>query len=231
MAIPILAYHNISNKFEPGVTRNTIHQFKNQMEWLFRNGYQTITLNDYHAFESKTVSKSSKKTIIITFDDAYESLANAAAIMQEFGFIGCTFAISDYVGRSNLWDYQLLNRKIQHADYKLLKQLLLSGWEVGSHTKTHAFLPFLSDNEIIREIKTSKETLENHLNVSIKSISYPYGKCNAKIRKIAKDMGFQTGVSLGMKKTSQHDLMNLHRVGIYLFDIKPIFQKNFIRTF
>lgn len=226
MAVPILAYHSLSDKFEPGITRTTLSQFRKQMQWLYRNGFSTWTLQQYIQYNNNPLSAPENK-FIITFDDAYSCLAEAAEIMSEYDFTGSCFAISDYVGKENSWDYQFLNHKLLHADYSLLRQLIAAGWEVGSHTKTHAYLPALSNAEIKQELQQSKSVLEDNLSEPVATLSYPFGKCTDDVCKIAQNCGFKVAVSLGMEPRESINWYNLPRIGVYLFDILPVFKNKF----
>ncbi len=199
------------------------------MNWLYRNGFSTSTLQEYWQYLYGAIKIPANK-VVITFDDAYVCLEDAAEIMAEFGFRGCCFAISDFVGKSNSWDYQFLNRKLQHADYRLLRQLVSEGWEVGSHTKCHAFLPTIPHPTVFENLQQSKVDLENNLGVPVSSLSYPYGKCNKTICEMAKKCGFKIAVSLGMPRQQPHDLMNLPRIGIYLFDNIFLFARKIEQT-
>ncbi|KAA3616054.1 MAG: polysaccharide deacetylase family protein [Calditrichaeota bacterium] len=224
MAIPILAYHAVSNVIGAGIARTTISQFRKQMTWLSQNGFSTITLHEYFTRHQNQLPVGAK-SIIISFDDSYECLDAAAKIMSEFNFVGCCFVISDYVGKTNAWDYQFLNHRAMHADYSLLEKLLETGWEVGSHTKTHAFLPDLSISEVEHELYVSKAVLEKNLGIQIRSLSYPFGKCNESVIAVAKEAGYVLGVNLGMQPQSTINFMKLPRIGIYLFDFLPAFSK------
>ena len=59
-----------------------------------------------------------------------------------------------------------------------LKKMLDLGFEIGSHTKTHArFIDISKEQNIMtEEIKGSKIDLERKLNISCKYISWPFGK-------------------------------------------------------
>ena len=228
MAVPILAYHAVSTKFEPGITRTTLSQFKIQMQWLHRNGFSTWSLQQFSQQRHKQIPLPNDK-FIITFDDAYTCLADAAEIMAEFGFKGSCFAISDYVGKDNSWDYQFLNRKLYHAGYPLLRTLLAAGWEVGSHTKTHCYLPALSRSVVRQELQQSKTELENNLSAPVVTLSYPFGKCTDEICFIAQHCGYEVAVSLGMGMPKSVNTLNLPRIGVYLFDNLPLFERKFMQ--
>ncbi len=65
------------------------------------------------------------------------------------------------------------------------------GIEFGSHTHSHVILTQLYEKEIIKkEIKKSREILEQHFQKPIQSLAYPDGKWNVSIAKMIKEAGY-----------------------------------------
>jgi peptidoglycan/xylan/chitin deacetylase (PgdA/CDA1 family) len=79
----------------------------------------------------------------------------------------------------------------------------LNKWGVafGSHTVTHPKLKLLSEPDLEREIRISKETIENELGASIYSFAYPYAfpeqdrAFSHRLRDALKGAGYHNGVS------------------------------------
>lgn len=70
--IPILLYHKIKDKEEDSTLCVSVEDFKKHMEYLYKEGYRTIKIDElinFYRGESKILSKS----IIITFDDGYKN--------------------------------------------------------------------------------------------------------------------------------------------------------------
>ena len=68
---------------------------------------------------------------------------------------------------------------------EMLTSLKSSGWEIGSHTRTHPNLTELPDFQVNAELRISKKRLEEILNTNIVSLAYPYGAYNNRIKSIA----------------------------------------------
>lgn len=66
-----------------------------------------------------------------------------------------------------------------------LQELQSLGWEMSSHTHTHAYLNQITYEEVEYEIKTSKETLEN-LGLKCTTMCVPYGFYNDNVLEIAR---------------------------------------------
>jgi len=69
-------------------------------------------------------------------------------------------------------------------------------FSIASHCINHCYLTTLSEEDIIFELKKSKEILEDKLRLPIKTICYPDGKNNENIRQLSKNCGYKYGLSL-----------------------------------
>jgi peptidoglycan/xylan/chitin deacetylase (PgdA/CDA1 family) len=85
-----------------------------------------------------------------------------------------------------------------------LLDLSKSGFTIGCHTHTHPDLTDLSVAEIEREVKGSKQILEDLLGQGVSAFCYPYGACNSLAASVVRQSGFDVaftvdlgGVSLG----------------------------------
>lgn len=67
--------------------------------------------------------------------------------------------------------------------------------EIGAHTSTHPFLSELSAEDQRREIKASKDYLEDILMRPIQTFSYPHGRYTKESVDIVKELGFHCACS------------------------------------
>ncbi|MBI4720336.1 MAG: polysaccharide deacetylase family protein, partial [Chitinivibrionia bacterium] len=78
------------------------------------------------------------KTLAITFDDAYEELADQLPILiNTFGIKPCVFVPTAFIGRRNEWDYTRRLLPAKHLNIGQLRELAATGVEVGSHGHNH----------------------------------------------------------------------------------------------
>ncbi len=80
---------------------------------------------------------------------------------------------------------------------------------VGAHTKSHGNLAGLSEKEVVRELRESREYIEEACGTPVRHLSYPYGeRANAGPREfeIARQLGFASAVT-----TSSGTLRPEHR--------------------
>jgi peptidoglycan/xylan/chitin deacetylase (PgdA/CDA1 family) len=88
-AVPILMYHGIVR--EPDGINTSRRTFIKQMEMLYTNGYQTITLAEYIRFRRGEFTLPARP-IIITFDDGRkDSFYPVDAILKKLGFTAVLF--------------------------------------------------------------------------------------------------------------------------------------------
>ena len=172
--IPILAYHKVEPRFEWGITRVTPKQFEKQMNYLSQTGYRTISLEQ--CLQQSQQSRA-ERTIVITFDDAYESVYKYAfPILNRFKYTATVFVITSFVGKLNRWDVNLGGIRFQHLNWRQLRKLAEAGWELGSHSATHPDLLNCSDSELWRELDSSKKEIERYTGAKADFFSYPFGR-------------------------------------------------------
>lgn len=198
MNLPILLYHKITydNERTNDNFSISLSDFKNQIEFLKNKNYESITQNDLlNSLTNKT--KLPKKSIMITFDDSYESLLTLAKpILENAGFKATVFVVSKSIGMYNFWDNPDEKSKVPCLDKNSLLSLVKDGWEIGSHSLTHAHLAKITEDKAIKEIYGSKFDLEQSLKIGILSFAYPFGEFNAKIKELVIKAGYKLGFSI-----------------------------------
>jgi peptidoglycan/xylan/chitin deacetylase (PgdA/CDA1 family) len=103
------------------------------------------------------------RPVVITFDDGDASVyTHAFPIMRELGFSGVNYLVFNYVGTEG------------YLNVDQLKELSLAGWEVGSHTMTHADLT--KSQAVEWEVAQSRRSLEELLGVPVETFAYPFGE-------------------------------------------------------
>lgn len=194
-------YHSISvpanRNIHPYFETNTSPQvFESQMRYLSEHGYSTISPDDVVALLSSGTADSRKK-VVITFDDGFRDFyTNAAPILKNYGLTATMYLPTAYINQGGK---PLLGKEC--LSWTEVRELHANGMNFGSHTVTHPTLRFMAENELEREIRNSKETIENELGVSITSFAYPYAfpehdKAFAhRLRDLLKSSGYDNGVS------------------------------------
>jgi len=193
-------YHEIGNG------RNglyvTVDDFRAQMDYLFTNGYRTITMAK--AQELLASGQIPSKTVVLTFDDGYaSSYTKAWPIMKEHGFTGTIFVCSSFPGRPD------------SLTWEEIKSLQAEGVEIGSHSQNHADLKQAGSSVLYAEIVSSKKILEEKLGVPIKSFCYPSGAYNENTPDVVKEAGYTSAVTVVFGQASpQNNIYLLPRVRV-----------------
>jgi len=222
MRIPVLMYHKVS----PGKKekyRIIPERFTNQMEYLSKKGYQTISPDELLGVVRKRRILP-EKSVLLTFDDGYkDNFTYAYPILKKYHFKATIFLVTQYMGRKSEWS----KREEETLSWEEIIEMKEEGFSFGSHTHTHPNLLELSRDKVLSEIRDSKKILEGRLGEPIKFFAYPYGKFNSQIRDMVKEAGYLGAFStLPGKNTKNEDPFLLRRILIRGYDTKPHFILN-----
>ena len=228
MSPTALVYHKVDDKIELGVTRVTTANFQNQIDLLLRRGYTFKTLSGIKN------DRSNNKSVAITFDDAYESVfLNAYPVLKAYSLPATIFVISDFIGKDNTWDLNVGNIKFRHASLDQLKIMKDSGWEIGSHSKTHRDMRTLESEDLKEELNDSKAILERELESEVKIISFPFGKTSESVIDSAIEAGYESGTifhPMSQRFNKKHEAFLIKRLGVYLWDYEFFFKSKFAES-
>lgn len=104
------------------------------------------------------------RPVVITFDDGWDTDATVALPqLKAAGFPATFFLNPALLGRAG-W-----------MSWEQVEALLEAGMEIGSHGLDHTLLDDLSDAELERQIKGSKDMLEARLGRPVETLSLPGG--------------------------------------------------------
>lgn len=174
----VLGYHRIVNdgkiEFSFDVTEN---QFRQQLDFLKRSNYKTISIESYkNAIENN--KQIVEKSIIITFDDGYEN-NQALKILREYKIPATFFVVTKefYLPFSRFNKFTLQDVKQIDADPL---------FSVYSHGKTHVNLTLttVTPETLHQELYDSRKFLEDNLGGTRDIIAYPYGAFNSKVSNV-----------------------------------------------
>lgn len=202
--IPVLNYHKVENNVSNPLALSA-QDFAEQMEYLYKNGYTTISPDQLLDHLQKNTPLPAKP-VLITFDDGYQDNYIAAyPIMKKYGFTATIFLISDRIGHDD-W----------YMNWDQIQEMRLSGFVFGSHTLSHVSLSEISREEALFQLVNSREGIEWKLDVPVKYFAYPSGDYNAEVEKIVQHAGYKAAfaVKFGrVEKTS--DVYSLDRIPIF----------------
>ena len=214
-SIPVITFHKVDPSFEWGVTRVTPRQFRKIVKNIKDHGYESINLSE--VFQNR--ENIPDKPVVFTFDDAYESVYEyAVPVLKESGFSAVFFVITDFVGKENLWDVNLGGLHFKHMTWSQIREVQKSGFEIGSHTVSHADLTRLDKRRVKREIFESKDKLQQNIGTEIKYISFPFGRYNDCVIDLCREAGYMGACSYWVHKEDAGKNFVIPRRAWYLFD-------------
>ena len=182
--VPVLAFHG----FAPAETKNQlfadnkwiddIEGFEQQMQYLYDNGWTTLTADEFYAWHSGEI-EIPKKSCLLTFDDGYyEMYYTILPILQKYDFNATCFIVGSYtpdltasynpkirnmIGWDKIQDIKSIDANIQFESHSYN----LHGYDSDGNE------PWSS---------ATREQLENDFNMNsvydFKYMAYPYGGYN-----------------------------------------------------
>jgi peptidoglycan/xylan/chitin deacetylase (PgdA/CDA1 family) len=172
--IPILMYHRISSSPEPGAhpyfrLNTSAAAFEGHLRFLKDNQYSALTLDEAGRFLS-TSEGHDRKYVAITFDDGYRDFyTDALPLLQKYGFTATVFLPTRYID-----DRRQAFNQVHCLTWSEVRESQACGIAFGAHTVTHPQLAHLERHEVRAEVLRSKEQIECHLGLPVRSFSYPF---------------------------------------------------------
>lgn len=167
-------------------------EFRKQMLKLKEEGAYFATLDEVIKFRDE--GKYPEKCVWVSFDDIDKSVyENAYPILKEMNIPFTLFVIAGQVSNNDF-------NNLQMATWDDLREMKKSGLvSFGSHTynmhyledNKASFLDSSKYDEFKKDIIKSKNVIEDELNVSVKSIAYPFGETSDGVTKIVKEANFK----------------------------------------
>jgi peptidoglycan/xylan/chitin deacetylase (PgdA/CDA1 family) len=195
----IVAYHAVSSTWRSplAVSEETLWH---QLDLFRRRGYIGLTLADSE--RRRLEGQLPPRSLVVTFDDGFHSVLRAKPILEELGFPATVFVVTSLVDSGLPLEWPGLEEVgIDDADdrtslsWEELGELREEGWEVGSHTVTHAHLPDLDDARLEEELTLSRDAVAARFG-SCDTISYPYGLADRRVAAAAERAGYVGAVTL-----------------------------------
>jgi peptidoglycan/xylan/chitin deacetylase (PgdA/CDA1 family) len=177
-AVAFLMYHEVEVpgrplcQDAPGYVRYVVREseLRAQIDRLKRAGFAGVSVGG--AFSGV---EDAGRRVAITFDDGCETdLTVAAPVLHGAGFGATSYVTVEHVGRRG------------YLSRAQLRELADTGIEIGSHGATHRYLHDLGDDEVARELSTSKKALEDATGRAVVHFSCPGGRWDRRIATAAR---------------------------------------------
>ncbi len=196
--VPVLMYHKIGGETGNDAVISPA-RFAGQMEWLYKNGYRTLSLEELEAYVAGK-AELPPKPVVLTFDDGYrDTYEIAMPLLKKYGFKSTVFVMLADAERHLTWDE--------------LREMKAAGMAVQPHGYTHRDLGAMSPAQQATEIARAKEVLDRTLGQNSRYYCYPNGSYNEQTFRLLREKGFALAVTIdpGWVKRGDNPLL-LRRV-------------------
>lgn len=216
--VVVLLYHHLlqdsDNKNKNNGAVVSVENFEQQMKYLYDNGYETISIKELNRYLKHKTSLP-KKSVLITFDDGYESnYVYAYPILKAYHFKASIFMITGLITdksqgfNPDKLSFMSKEEMVESRDI----------FEFACHTNNlHRLEPggksalvALGETEVIKDLDMSKQWVDT------KFFAYPYGQYSKEVEGILKKQGVE--LAFTVKKGAIDRKCNrfeLNRVPIY----------------
>ena len=204
--VPVLNYHQVNDEKHSALTLH-VDQFKEQMEYLHNQGYNTITLAQlYDYLENGT--ELPNKPIVITFDDGYvDNYKNVLPILKEYNMKATLFMISDAANTPGF------------VSTEQMHQMEAGGFDIQGHTNHHKILTKIDLTELPDALLGGKTSLEGILGEPIEYLAYPGGFNDMLVQYVTKQSGYKMAFTVQPGTVQPGDnLYALNRLAIFQGD-------------
>jgi len=172
--VQILFYHRIADATQNPWTMDC-ENFAKQVDWLTQR-FDIVTLAE--AQRRIRSGANDRPTAVITFDDGYADNCDFALPLlldQNVPFV--YFVTSGNVLSGEPFPHDIARREpLQPNSVADIRELAEAGVEIGAHTRTHANLAQVPEQQLYDEIVGSKIDLEDITGQPVKHFAFPFGQ-------------------------------------------------------
>jgi peptidoglycan/xylan/chitin deacetylase (PgdA/CDA1 family) len=207
-AVPILMYHVIAAPPAgapfPGLYVEPA-EFAEQMHALASAGWHAVTLDQVEEYWRRGVSLGTRKPIVISFDNGYNSqYTQALPVLRGLGWVG-----DENVQLTGLPPSQGGLGAAQ------IRGLLAAGWELDTQGISHADLITLDAVQLQQQVAGARATLQRRYHVPVNWFCYPSGHYDATVVAAVKAAGFTGSTTVVPGWAHPHeDRYRLHRLRV-----------------
>jgi peptidoglycan/xylan/chitin deacetylase (PgdA/CDA1 family) len=212
----VLCYHALSWQWQASLSV-TPASFEAQLRTLLERGYRATT------FHQAVMGPPVPRTLAVTFDDAYRSVIDLAfPLLSRLEMTATVFVPTRFAETASAMSWPGIDHWLggNHEEelgcmsWDELGELDKAGWEIGSHTHTHPYLPTLDDEALMQELQESYEICSERLRKRCRSLAYPFGAYDDRVVAAAGRAGYAAAGTLPARIHKPSPL-SWPRIGIY----------------
>jgi peptidoglycan/xylan/chitin deacetylase (PgdA/CDA1 family) len=227
----ILCYHSI-HPYKSFASASPA-LFGQQLAWL-KDRADVVPLPE---IRSSPEEANGRPRVAITFDDGYgDNWDYAFPLLLEHGMPATFFLTAGLVGQDDAVVRRFAEiRRSSREDVRALtweqvSEMRAAGAEIGAHTYSHPNLARLARDEILDELRRSREIIEQRLQSPVTTLAYPFGKPRRHVSRAAVEAaataGYTRAVALITRALRESDSeLELPRIAIGGDDLETFGQK------
>lgn len=183
----ILQYHHVDSRTPPSTSLDT-DTFRTHMHYLRDAGFSVLRLEDVIS-ALRSGAPLPERSAVITFDDAYISVHDAALpILAELDFPFTVFVTAGLVDSNNRL----------YATWEQLRTLGEAGATLANHSMTHPYLLERLPGEdeaawlarVRSEIVDAESLIESETGQSHRLFAYPYGEYDPLVQQLVEELDY-----------------------------------------
>lgn len=213
--VSILCYHAVDREWRSPLAI-TPAAFEQHCTWLIRNRRMVGAAEA--AVRLSTADRLPRGIAALTFDDGFKSVfEHAFPVLGRHRLPATVFLVAQTLAPEVLpvdWVDDPPLRPLATLILEEVLEMQDAGIRFGSHSYSHHDLTLLSESEAERDLRASRELLEDQLETRITLLAYPRGLHDDKVRRAAERAGFTHGFTLPDKQEPIGPYA-IPRVGIY----------------
>src|SRR2546421_10258306 len=216
--MPVLCYHAIDPAWRSPLAISP-DAFARQCAWISRHR-RVASLGEVVERVSGAV-RLPGGVPALTFDEGFDTLhTHAMPILREHGLAATVFVVAGTLatGRPAVdWVDDPPPQPLGTLDRIQVLEMREAGITFGSHSLAHHDLTLLGEDECERDLRESRELLEDLLGHPVRWLAYPRGRHNERVRRAASRAGFTHAFTLptGPEPMEPHAVP---RVGVWAHD-------------
>jgi peptidoglycan/xylan/chitin deacetylase (PgdA/CDA1 family) len=214
-----LAYHRLAGEGKPGQERLDLppEQLAAQLRLLRRLGFRPLALDDLVAFHAGEREQLPRRSFVVTVDDGFRDCVEP--LLRHADARPQLYVPTLELGGSSWWagDEPV-------AGWEEVARLAAAGVAIGSHSRRHASLPDVPDEELADELAGSREDLAERLGSPPAALAYPHGRQDERVVRAARAAGYRLAfTTLPGANGAGSDPYRLRRIGVKAWDSRLSF--------
>ena len=197
--IPVLMYHRVGAARNSWEARYTVSpgNFASHMQVLARNGFQAVPIDQLVDWLEGGAPLPAG-AFVLTFDDGFRGVRDhALPLLERLGWPFTIFLVSDLIGGEDVWTQAENPAGVTYPllDENDIRDMMRRNVSFHSHTRNHADLPTLADDELADQLAGSRASLSKLLNHDVPYLAYPFGHVDARVEEATKAAGYRAAFS------------------------------------